>query len=135
MNKMFLVFALMFVSVFSFAADSNNQKYIDQLDGDNWMAAPAATKYDFIAGWMNANRAALDAFYDKIDENNKAAGYTGVALEDKNDEAIARFESFFIYAQGVGDIITMLDNFYRDSDNRHFYVWSVIVDLCGKTLD
>jgi hypothetical protein len=132
MNKFFAVLLFVLTSALAFSEDA---KYIDELDGNNWMATPAATKFGFVAGFLNANRAALDAFYDKIDQQNQLAGYKDEELKQKNDAAMTRFEQFFEYAQGVDDIITLLDDYYRNKDNRHIYIWSAIVGLCGKKFD
>jgi len=129
--KKLMVLMLVLVSGFVFG----QTKYVDELDGNNWMATPADTKYGFVVGFMNANRAALDAFYDKIDQQNQQAGYTGDVLKQKNNDASSRFEKFFIYNQGVNDIVNLLDNYYRDKENRNVYIWSAIIGLCGKELN
>jgi hypothetical protein len=99
------------------------------------MATPAETKYGFVAGFLNANAAVSNAIYGRINQQNQRAGYTDTFLKQKNDEAFAGFERFLIYDQNANDIIAMLDEYYRNQDARHIYIWSAIVGLCGKTLD
>ena len=95
---------------------------IDTLDGDDWMESANGAKIAFVEGWFAADIEVLNWF----EEHTKQ-----MAEADRNQANSAAAHDFF-YNQTIQDVVTMLDRFYADLSNRHFYIWSTIPQLVGK---
>jgi hypothetical protein len=101
---------------------------VDQIDGNDWMATPLLQKSAFIQGFYSANIAALHANWEMLPKDSNG---------DLTESAAILYEklyNYYYYGQTIADILYMLDSFYSEKDNRHFFVWSAIPSLCNKFL-
>jgi len=109
------------VLVFSILACFAFGKSVDSLDGNDWMTTSAPSKVAFVQGFLNSNSVTLYSF---------AKFYQ--ALGGDHSLELKRLTDLLSYPQTVGDIITLLDNFYSNTENRHFNLGLTIPYLCGK---
>lgn len=118
MRKFLILILLCFVAFSAFA------KTVEEMDGYDWVVMSTEQKGGLIQGYYLSCSTIMFMAYETGEAN-------GMSEEDLNN-MMEEMQYKFTYSQSVGQMITLLDNYFASPANRKYVLYRTIPYLAGK---